>query len=56
LPLLYAGVSARERHARAHEALEHVGLANACNHHPNQMSAGNSSGWQWRAALVTGRA
>src|SRR5512142_1011566 len=35
LPLLYAGLSASERHARAREALERVGLSDRAHHHPN---------------------
>jgi putative ABC transport system ATP-binding protein len=40
LPLLYAGVSGRERHRRAREALERVGLGDRAHHHSNQMSGG----------------
>jgi putative ABC transport system ATP-binding protein len=41
LPLLYSDVPAGERHKRAHEALERVGLADRVHHHPNQMSGGS---------------
>ena len=41
LPLLYGNVPARERHARASEALERVGLGGRIDHHPNQMSGGH---------------
>src|SRR5690242_16407972 len=36
LPLLYAGVSVRERHRRALEMLKRVGLADRAHHLPNQ--------------------
>lgn len=40
LPMLYAGVDARERMRRATSALERVGLADRLNHRPNQISGG----------------
>ena len=40
LPMLYAGVSAPERHERAQAALELVGLAPRASHRPNQLSGG----------------
>lgn len=40
LPLVYAGVSKKERLDRAMEALKKVGLAERSHHKPNEMSGG----------------
>ncbi|XJZ26536.1 ABC transporter ATP-binding protein [Bacillota bacterium Lsc_1132] len=40
LPLIYAGVNRKERHERALEALEKVGLSERVDHLPNQLSGG----------------
>ncbi len=40
LPLIYAGLSGRERRERALEALDRVGLADRWHHKPNQLSGG----------------
>ena len=52
LPLLYAGVSGRERHRRAREALERVGLGDRAHHHSNQMSGGQQQRVAIARALV----
>lgn len=40
LPLVYAGVKAKERKERALKALERVGLSNRVKHKPNEISGG----------------
>ena len=50
LPMLYAGVPAKERHRRAKEALEHMGLGDRLHHEPNQLSGGQ----QQRHAIARG--
>jgi putative ABC transport system ATP-binding protein len=53
LPLLYAGVSGRERHRRAREALVQVGLGQRVDHHPNQMSGGQQQRVAVARAIVS---
>lgn len=49
LPLLYAGsLSARQRHRRATELLQMVGLGDRMDHHPGQLSGGQ----QQRVAIA----
>jgi len=53
MPLMYQGISSRERHKRAHTALERVGLSSRSDHHPNQLSGGQQQRVAIARALVT---
>jgi putative ABC transport system ATP-binding protein len=53
LPLTYQGVRRRERHRRAAEMIERVGLSDRSRHHPNQLSGGQQQRVAIARALVT---
>jgi putative ABC transport system ATP-binding protein len=48
LPMIYAGVSTKERRQKAMEALEHMGLGSRVQNKPNQLSGGQ----QQRVAIA----
>jgi len=50
LPMIYAGMSKKDRNARATEVLTSVGLADRMDHQPNQLSGGQ------RQRVAVGRA
>jgi putative ABC transport system ATP-binding protein len=53
LPLMYAGVHAKERHTLAREALERVGLGDRTHHRPGELSGGQQQRACIARALVT---
>ncbi len=48
LPMIYSGISSKDRHERAMATLESVGMANRARHRPSQLSGGQ----QQRAAIA----
>jgi putative ABC transport system ATP-binding protein len=54
LPLIYAGMPPHDRHDRARQALESVGLGDRAHHRPNELSGGQRQRVAIARALVNG--
>lgn len=54
VPMIYAGVPARDRKRRARELLEQVGLGHRLNHLPSEMSGGEQQRTAIARALANG--
>ncbi|MCW5745880.1 MAG: MacB family efflux pump subunit [Alphaproteobacteria bacterium] len=54
IPAIYAGISGRERVARAHELLRSLGLGDRGDHRPNQLSGGEQQRVCIARALMNG--
>lgn len=53
LPLYYQGIGRRERHRRAMEYLDRMGLADWASHYPSEMSGGQKQRVAISRALIT---
>lgn len=53
VPLVYARIPKSERHKRAAESLQSVGLGDRLDHHPNQLSGGQQQRVAIARAMVT---
>jgi macrolide transport system ATP-binding/permease protein len=54
IPAIYAGINKHSRQERAHKLLERLGLADRCEHLPNQLSGGQQQRVSIARALMNG--